>query len=168
MPEPSDRCRLLNSGDDRQRERFVESLGHVGLMPMRPGDPAPEERRAEDQEFMETLDRPRLGYLRERKRQGEDTGELEEFRRREGRRRDSEMQRLSEALSSDESHRRVATHPTRCSRPRTRRVGCPRRRGSRRSTATGSRDGPSDDPGESDPGDHHFPLVAGDTRGAAR
>lgn len=169
MSERSDRGRhLLNSGDDPERQRFVESLGHVGLMPVQPGDPTPEERRAEDEEFMATLNRPLLQHLRERERRGEDTGELEGFRHTECRRRDSEMQELSEALSSGEPRRRVASLPIRRPRPRARRVGCARRRGSRRSTGTGSRAGPGDDPGESDPGDDHFPLVVGDTTGAIR
>lgn len=169
MSEPSDRGRcLLNSGDDSDRQRFVESLGHVGLMPVRPDDPTPEERRAEDEEFMATLNRPLLQHLRERKRGGEDAGELEAFRRREQQRRDSEMREVSEALSPDESRRSVATLPTRRPRPRTRRASCARRRGSRRTTGTGSRAGPGDDPGDSDPGDQHFPLVAGATEGAAR
>lgn len=143
---------LIGFGDEPERQRFVESLGHVGLVPPQEGDPTPEERFAEDAEAMAAGEyRGVMRHLQDRARQGEDTGELEDFRRHERRRHDLEMQELSEALRSCEPRRRASALPVRRPRSHARR---------RRSTA-----GPDDDPGESDPGDDHSPLVAGAKRG---
>jgi len=146
----------------------AESLGHVGLMPIEPGDPTPEHRAAEEAEYMRALNRPLLLHLREQARRGEDNGELEKFRRSEQLRCDSEMQQIAEALQAygrGDPAPQTVTHRIRRPRLRARRVGCARRRGSRRSTGTGSRAGPGDDSGESDPGDHYLPLVAGESPG---
>jgi hypothetical protein len=83
------------------------------------------------------------------------------------------MERLGEVLRGPlpcpiRQGRRGSLHSSRRARSRAPRGGCARRRGSRRSTRTGSRAGPSDDPGESDPGDDHSPLVAGKAAGAVR
>lgn len=167
----SERHRTAGTADPAgliERQPFVGSLGHIGLMPAEPGDPTPEQRAVEDREVMETPHRHLLLHLRDRKRRGEDNGELEAFHRREQRRQDAEMQQLAEVLQAYESGKpltRPVTHTIRRPRFRARRVGCARRRGSRRSTGTGSRAGPSDDPGESDPGDQYFPLVAGESAG---
>lgn len=161
MPDCADQSRrTLTLCDDAQRPRFMETLGHVGFGEVREGDPTPEERAALDAEFMSTPHRHLLLDLRERERQGQDTGELEAFRRHERRERDLAMQELG-ALLSGERPRRMVKLSIRRPRRRARRVGCARRRGSRRSTGTGSRAGPGDDPGESDPGDDHSPLAAG-------
>lgn len=140
---------------------------HIGLGEVREGDPTPEERAAFDAEFMATPNRHLMLALMERKRMGQDTGQLEAFRARESRKQDSEMRELATLLSGAQSKR--AVNLSRC-RPRLRArrgVGCPRHRGSRRSTGTASRAGP-DDPGESDPDDHRLPQVVGDTAGAIR
>jgi hypothetical protein len=63
-------------------------------------------------------------------------------------------------------HRKPRQLP-RTRRSRASRGGCARRRGSRRSTGTGSRAGPDDDgDGEPGPDDDQLPLAAGEAAGA--
>lgn len=134
---------------------------HIGFGEVCEGDPTPEERVAFDAEFMATTNRPLMLALMDAKRRGQDTGQLEEFRAREKRRQEREMRELG-ALLSGAQPKRVVRLPRRRPRLRDRRaVGCPRHRGSRRSTSTASRAGPDDDSGESDPGDDYSSLVAG-------
>jgi hypothetical protein len=158
---------VLIPSDDPERQRFVESLGHVGLGTVCEGDPTPEERIAEGAEMMAAGEhRGLMLYLQNRAHQDEDGGELEALRRHLRRERDEAMEQFRVLLFCQS--RRRNTQPLRHARSRTSRGGCARRRGSRRSTGAGSRTGPSDDNGESDPGDDHFPLVAGDTAGGRR
>lgn len=141
---------------------------HIGFGVLHEGDPTPEERKALDAEFMATPNRALMLTLMDRKRRGEDSGELEEFRAREHQRQQREVEELGAVLSYVPPDCKIQ-RPLRHSRPRARRaIGCVRRRGSRRSTGTGSRAGPDDDPGESDPDDHHRPPVVGESAGAVQ
>lgn len=137
----------------------------IGFGEVIDGDQTPEERAALDVEFMATPNRPLMLALMDAKRRGQETGELEEFRDRERRRRDSEMCELTTLLVGAQPKGAVRLTSRRPRLRARRAVGCARRRGSRRSTGTASRAGPADDSGESDPGDDYSSLVAGGTKG---
>lgn len=141
---------------------------HIGLGEVCEGDPTPEERAALDAEFMATPNRLLMLTLMDAKRRGEDTGQLDAFRARERRRQEGEMHELGALLSGAQSKRVIRQLPRRPRLRARRAIGCPRHRGSRRSTGTASRAGPDDDPGESDPDDHRFPPVVGDAAGAVQ
>lgn len=164
--DPKRRSVLVS--DDPKRQSPVASLGHIGLMPVQEGDPTPEERGREEAEWMAAGEyRPVMRHLQERKRRGEDEGELEALRRQIDRQRRQAMDELRVTLLC-QHRRRPGALPRRHPRSRTSRGCCTRRRGSRRSTGTVSRAGPGDDPGESDPDDYHFSPVVGDSTGAVR
>lgn len=82
-----------------------------------------------------------------------------------------EMAALAKSIAAaEESPERRVSRVVICSRPRIRRGRASARRGAHRSRRRSSRSpsGSGDDPDESDPGDEHSLLVAGDTVGASR
>lgn len=136
--------------------------------PIAGGKTSPKTGGTVDPELIAAVHVTGMMYLEQRARQGEDTGELDTFRRCERRKREAAGYVADVDARFRVSNARRWWMPWSVPQGRHRRAPASRRRAAREGRSRSGRGSPPGDPDDSDPGGDHLPLVAGATTGAIR